>query len=203
MKKRVLVTLFSSIFLSACVSLITPKVQSDVAKLKAGEYALDSTHATLLFKIQHLGLSTYVGRFNEFDASLEFDPANISAAKLTAIVEIDSLDINDEDLKSDLMGRSWFRQSEFPQATFESTSVNPISDTEFEFDGILNWRGVQKSINVTATFHGGANNILSGKYTLGFSANSKFLRSDFGMDKYVPLVGDEITVEAYAEFLKN
>ena len=156
-----------------------------------------------MFKIQHLGLSTYVGRFNEFDASLEFDPSNISAAKLTAIVEIDSLDINDDDLKSDLMGRSWFRQSEFPQATFESTSVNPISDTEFEFDGILNWRGVQKSINVTATFHGGANNILSGKYTLGFSANSKFLRSDFGMDKYVPLVGDEITVEAYAEFLKN
>lgn len=203
MKKLVLVTLLSSIFLSACVSLITPKVQSDVAKLKAGEYALDSTHATLLFKIQHLGLSTYVGRFNEFDASLEFDPSNISAAKLTAIVEIDSLDINDDDLKSDLMGRSWFRQSEFPQATFESTSVNPISDTEFEFDGILNWRGVQKSINVTATFHGGANNILSGKYTLGFSANSKFLRSDFGMDKYVPLVGDEITVEAYAEFLKN
>ena len=26
---------------------------------------------------------------------------------------------------------------------------------------------------------------------------------DFGMDKFVPLVGDEVTIEAYAEFLKN
>jgi len=203
MKNLVVIALLSSVFLSACVSLITPKVQSDVAKLKAGEYSLDSTHATLLFKIQHLGLSTYVGRFNKFDASLEFDPANIAAAKLNAVIEINSLDINDDDLKSDLMGRSWFRQSEFPQAAFESTSVNPISDTEFEFIGILSWRGVRKPITVAATFHGGANNILSGKYTLGFSAKGSFLRSDFGMDKYVPLVGDEITLEAYAEFLKN
>jgi len=203
MKNLVVIALLSSVFLSACVSLITPKVQSDVAKLKAGEYSLDSTHATLLFKIQHLGLSTYVGRFNKFDASLEFDPANIAAAKLNAVIEINSLDINDDDLKSDLMGRSWFRQSEFPQAAFESTSVNPISDTEFEFTGILSWRGVRKPITVAATFHGGANNILSGKYTLGFSAKGSFLRSDFGMDKYVPLVGDEITLEAYAEFLKN
>ena len=60
-----------------------------------------------------------------------------------------------------------------------------------------------KPITVSATFHGGANNILSGKYTLGFSAQSTFSRSDFGMDKYVPLVGEEVTIEVYAEFLKN
>ncbi len=203
MKKLVIVTLLSSVLLSACVSLITPKVESEIVRLKAGQYSLDPTHATLLFKIQHLGLSTYVGRFNEFDATLEFDPSNIAAARLNAVIEIDSLDINDEDLKSDLMGRSWFHQAEYPQATFESTAVQPISDSEFEFTGTLNWRGKQNPITVSATFHGGANNILSGKYTLGFSAKGSFSRTDFGMDKYVPLVGDEITIEAYAEFLKN
>jgi polyisoprenoid-binding protein YceI len=203
MKKIILLTLLTSGLLSACVSLITPKVEVDVVKLKAGQYSLDPSHATLLFKIQHLGLSTYVGRFNNFDASLEFDPDNIAAAKLTAIIEIDSLDINAPGLKDDLMGRAWFRQAEFPQAKFESSSVQPISDTEFEFSGKLNWRGVQKLVTVKATFHGGASNILSGKYTLGFSAQGAFSRSDFGMDKFVPLVGDEVTIEAYAEFLKN
>ncbi len=203
MKKSIAIILLSSVFLSACVSLITPKVEPEVIKLKAGEYSLDSTHATLLFKVQHLGLSTYVGRFNQFDASLVFDPSNMAAASLNAVIEINSLDINDEDLKSDLMGRSWFRQAQYPQATFVSTSVRPISESEFEFTGALNWRGQQQPVVVSATFHGGANNILSGKYTLGFSAKGAFSRSDFGMDKYVPLVGDEITVEAYAEFLKN
>ena len=203
MNKHIAAVLVSSLFLSACVSLITPKVESNVVKLKAGQYSLDQSHATLLFKIQHLGLSTYVGRFNQFDASLKFDPNNIADASLSAVVEIDSLDINDDGLKNDLMGRSWFRQAEYPQATFESTSVRPSSETEFEFTGMLNWRGKQQPVVVKATFHGGANNILSGKYTLGFSAKGSFLRSDFGMDKYVPLVGDEVIVEAYAEFLKN
>jgi polyisoprenoid-binding protein YceI len=203
MKKIILLTLLCSGLLSACVSLITPTVEPDVVKLKAGQYSLDASHATLLFKIQHLGLSTYVGRFNQFDASLEFDPQNIAAARLSAIIEIDSLDINDSDLKDDLMGRAWFRQSEFPQAKFVSSTVRPLSDTEFEFSGVLDWRGEQKPISVTATFHGGASNILTGKYTLGFSAKGAFSRSDFGMDKFVPLVGDEVTIEAYAEFLKN
>jgi len=198
-----LILLLSTLLISGCVSLITPKVETELVELKAGQYALDKTHGTLLFKIQHLGLSTYVGRFNSFDANLEFDPQNIAASKLNAVIEIDSLDINDAGLKDDLMGRSWFRQSEFPQASFTSTSATPVSDQEFEFVGDLTWRGITKAIIVSATFHGGADNILTGKYTLGFSAKGSFSRTDFGMDKYVPLVGDEVTIEAYAEFLKN
>jgi len=203
MKKTIAIAVLSSFLLSACVSLITPKVQPELSKLKAGAYSLDKTHARLLFKVTHLGLSTYVGRFNEFDASLEFDPENINAAKLSAVIEVGSLDINDAGLKDDLMGRSWFNQSAYPQAVFESTSVRSVDGNDFVFSGDLTWRGVTKLILVNATFNGGANNILSGKYTLGFSAKASFSRSDFGMDKFVPLVGDEVIIETYAEFLKN
>jgi len=34
-------------------------------------------------------------------------------------------------------------------------------------------------------------------------AKGSFERSDFGMDAYIPVVGDEVNVEAEAEFLKN
>lgn len=189
--------------LSACVSLLAPKVESQVVNLRAGQYSLDKTHATILFKVQHLGLSTYVGRFNKFDATLDFDPANIAAAKLDASIEIDSLDINDPDLKKDLMGGGWFNQASHPQARFSTISVVEKTGNEFEFVGELNWRGVSKPINLLVTFHGGANNILTGKYTLGFSAKGSFLRSDFGMDKYIPIVGDQIQIEAFSEFQKN
>lgn len=203
MKLNSALILFITLVLSGCVSLITPKVQSDFVKLKAGDYILDKTHARLLFKIRHLGLSSYVGRFNDFDATLEFDPNQMELASLSVVIDMRSLDINDQSLTEDLLGRSWLRVVEFPQATFNSTNVTPISDTEFEFVGNLNWRGIIKPISINATFEGGANNILSGKYTLGFTAKGRFLRSDFGMDKYIPLVGDEVIIEAYAEFLKN
>jgi len=191
------------IFLSGCISWLTPNVESEVVKLKVGEYSLDKSHTTVLFKIQHLGLSTYVGRFNNFDASLDFDPANPSKMQLQATIDIDSLDINDPDLKDDLMGRSWFYQTRYPTASFTTESVVALNENDFRFTGNLNWRGVIKPIDLTVTFHGGANNILTQKYTLGFSARGSFKRSDFGMDAYIPIVGDEINIEVFSEFQRN
>lgn len=195
--------LIVSLFLSACVSLITPKVEQTVSKLRAGQYSLDKGHATLLFKIQHMGLSTYVGRFNQLAASLEFDPADIAAAKLNAVIQVDSLDINDAGLKNDLMGAKWFNQANHPEVIFSTTSVKEIDQSTFEFTGDLAWRGVTKPMMLQATFHGGASNILTGKYTIGFSAKGSFLRSDFGMDAFIPLVGDRVEIETYAEFQRN
>ena len=65
---------------AGCASLVAPKVASEPAALRAGAYALDSNHASLLFKINHLGYSSYVGRFEKFDATLDFDAADVSAA---------------------------------------------------------------------------------------------------------------------------
>jgi len=201
MKKVALI--LTLLLLTACVSLITPKVQSNVSKLKAGQYSLDKSHASLLFKVRHLGLSTYVGRFNKFDANLSFDPSAIESAQLEALIDIDSLDINNPSLKDDLMDGTWFNQAKYPQARFSTLSVRQIQGIEFEFTGNLEWRGVTKPVVLLVTFHGGANNVLSGKYTLGFSARGSFRRSEFGMDAYIPLVGDEVVIEAEAEFLRN
>lgn len=204
---RIITTACLILGLTSCASLlaplVAPKVKTDIASLRAGQYSLDKSHAAVLFKVQHLGLSTYVGRFNELDASLEFNPDNIAAAKLSAVIEMASLDINDDDLKRDLMGRSWFNQKAYPQASFTTLRVNPVSENTFDFVGELNWRGVRRPIVMTAVFHGGANNVLTGKYTLGFSAAGRFKRSDFNMGDFVPLVGDEVTIEAFAEFQRN
>jgi len=63
LKVRPLLTLTVSLLLTGCVSWLAPKVESEVVKLRPGQYTLDKTHTTVLFKIQHLELSTYVGRF--------------------------------------------------------------------------------------------------------------------------------------------
>ncbi len=198
---------FGLMLLSGCgsflTSLVTPKVDTELVKLKPGQYRLDKSHAAVLFKVQHLGLSTYVGRFNKIDATLRFDPSNIEQADLNAVIDIGSLDINDESLKEDLMGSSWFNQKKFPQAVFVTKRVAPSGANAFDFTGALTWRGVTQDLVMQVTFNGGAENILTGKYTLGFTAIGEFKRSDFGMDAFIPLVGDQILLEAYAEFQKD
>lgn len=148
-------------------------------------------------------MSTYVGRFNKFDASLDFDPDNISATELNGIIEITSLDINNSALAEDLMSRTWFDAEKFPQAVFSTREVQVVGGNEFDFVGNLDWRGVIKPVTLRVTFNGGATNILTGKYTLGFAAKGSILRSNFGMDAYIPIVGDKIDIEIYAEFQKS
>lgn len=195
--------LISALLMTSCASLLMPRVETQFATLKAGQYKLDPAHASILFKVQHLGLSTYVGRFNEFDASLNFDPENISTATLNGIIEIDSLDINNKALTKDLLSSTWFDVAQFPQAEFSTQAVNPISDNEFEFVGNLNWHGVTKLVSLHVKFNGGAMNMLTGKYTLGFTATGTVLRSEFGMDAYIPIVGDRVDIEIYAEFQRS
>lgn len=188
---------------SSCVSWLAPSVNTNLVTLESGQYKLDPNHAALLFKIQHLGLSTYVGRFNQFDASLNFDPQNISTASLQALVDIRSIDVNNADLADTLQGSDWFDSLQFPQAKFVSQGVKPLADDQFEFYGQLTLHGVTRPASFIARFHGGADNWMTGKYTLGFSATGNITRSEFDMASYIPLVGDEVQLEIYAEFLKQ
>lgn len=190
--------------LFGCSYLLTPSVEKQIENLESGEYQLDASHTTVLFKVSHMGLSTYVGRFNRFDASLDFDPLNIAQTRLDAYVETASVDVNNTDLEETLRGGSWFDAESFPRATLKTLSVEPSDndDAQFLFNAELTLLGVTKPIKLNATFNGGADNILTGYYTLGFTAKGTIKRSDFGMDSYIPMVGDEITIEVFAEFQK-
>ncbi len=97
----------AALLLTSCGTLIKPKVKTGLIQLEKGSYKLDPSHVAVLFKINHMGLSTFVGRFNKVDASLEFDPKNIAAAKLSAVIDIASVDVNNADLEETLRGSSW------------------------------------------------------------------------------------------------
>jgi polyisoprenoid-binding protein YceI len=189
--------------LVACSSLLKPNVTTGVTELRAGEYQVDKQHATVLFKVDHLGLSEFVGRFNQFDASLDFDPQRIGEARLEAVIQTASIDVNDPTFEEELRGRDWFDTERFPEAVFKTTSVTQVDENTARFSGELTLLGISVPVVLNVVFNGGANNLLTLKYTIGFSATTSFLRSDFGMNHYIPAVGDEIRIEIYAEFQRQ
>jgi polyisoprenoid-binding protein YceI len=186
--------------LIGCGYLVQPRVVADLQQYHKGRYQLDQTHAAVIIKISHMGLSTFVGRFKQVDASLDFDPKNIVAARLSAVIDIGSLDINNRELAETLMGPSWFNQQKYPQAFFTTTQVLLVDNNSAQFTGNLTLKGVTKPIVIKVHFNGAANNFLTGFYTLGFSASSAFKRSDFGMDTLIPAIADQVDIEVFAEF---
>lgn len=197
--------LVCSFLLMSCDRLFTPDFETELVEMKSGQYTLDKDHASLLFKVNHLGFSSYIGRFNTFDASLDFDPQNIENSSLEVIVDMASIDVNNPEFAEDLRGSDWLNVEKFPQAVFRTTKfVEATGESSFAFQGDLTFHGVTAPVTLNVNFHGGGRNFLTRKNTLGFSASTTFKRSEFGADNLVSFgVGDEIELEIHVEFQQN
>ena len=58
----------------------------------AESYKVDTTHSEIVFKVSHLGISTVTGHFNDFDASFELDPSDLSTLRVQATIQTKSVD---------------------------------------------------------------------------------------------------------------
>jgi polyisoprenoid-binding protein YceI len=189
--------------LGGCGRLIPSGHQTtEAAALPAGGYRLDPDHTAILFKVDHLGFSTYVGRFNRVTGTLDFDPVNPAASSLTVEIDMASVDTPNEELDDLLRGPGWFEVDRFPAARFVSRSVEVAGPASGRVHGDLTLHGVTAPVTLEADFRGGAYNLLSGRYTLGFAAKGLLKRSAFGIADLVPAVGDAVILELHAEFLR-
>jgi polyisoprenoid-binding protein YceI len=190
--------------LAACGRLLPANNQTvDPTRLEGGAYRLDPNHIALLWKVNHLGFAKFVGRFNRVDASLDFDPAAPQASRLEVLVETASVDSRLPELDETLRGSGWLDAARFPQASFRSTAIEIIGPASGNVSGELTLRGITRPVTLSVTFSGGAPNLVTGRYTLGFAASATIRRSEFALDALVPAIGDEVELEIHAEFLRQ
>ena len=178
-------------------------------KVPAGDYKLDPTHASLDFKVNHLGFSNYTARFSDFDAKLKFDPANPSASSVEATIDPKSLSLPNPPpgFKDELTGKAWLDAAQYPAITFRSTKVEVTGANTAKVTGDFTLHGVTKPVVLDATFNGGyAGHPMDPHARIGFSAHGVFKRSDFGIAYGVPAPGttmgvsDAVDVQIEAEF---
>jgi len=175
----------------------------------AGAYTLDKSHATLVFKVSHLGFSNYTAAFADFDAKLTFDPANPGASTVEATIDPKSLTLPHPPagFVEELTGPQWLNAQQHPTITFKSTKVEVTGADTARITGDFSLHGVTKPVVLEAKFNGGyAGHPMDPHARIGFSATGKFKRSDFGIAFGIPAPGttmgvsDEVAVAIEAEF---
>jgi len=189
--------------LAACGQLLSAPIATELTQLAPGNYSLDPNHTTVLFKIDHLGVSSFVGRFNRADAELDYQAQDPASSRIRATVAMTSLDINRPDFADTLMSCDWLCAEKFPKAYFASTGRASLTGQTLRFPGRLEFRGVSADAELSVTLRGGTTNRLTGDKVIGFDAQLHFKRSSFGMARYIPLVGDDVAIEVYAEFARR
>ncbi len=200
--RRLLPCLLVALALGACGYLVPARHQTiEPAALRPGAYTLDPDHAVLLWKVDHLGFSTFVGRFDRLRGSLDFDPERPTEAVLDVVVETASVSTHVASLTADLQGPSWLDTERFPEARFVSRSIEVTGPDTGRASGELTLLGVTQPITLDVTFNGGAPNLLTGRYTLGFAASAVIDRSAFGLSTLAPAIGRLVTLEIHVEFM--
>ena len=179
------------------------------APVPGGAYTLDKAHASLTFSVNHLGFSWYTARFAQFDASLRFDPTDVSAASVEATIDPNSLELPSPPpgFTDTLKGPEWLDTAKYPTITFKSTKVEPTGENTARITGDFTLHGVTRPVTLEATFNGGyAGHEMDPNARIGFSATGSFNRSDFGISYGVPAPGttmgvsDQVKVVIEAEF---
>jgi polyisoprenoid-binding protein YceI len=175
--------------------------------MPAGEYKLDLSHASIVWKVSHLGLSDYVARFTDFDASIDYNPVDIEKSQITAIINPMSIqtaypNASEKDFDKILAtDKGWFNAETFANINFASTSIDMKTESTAVMKGDLTFLGVTEKISLDVVFNGAMiKQPFTSKPTLGFSATTNILRSNFGMSQYVPSIGNEIQIMIEGEF---
>ncbi|HEX2890875.1 YceI family protein [Vineibacter terrae] len=184
--------LVTSLFLAAGVAFAAAPALADPVKLK-----LDRSHIYVGFQVGHIGFSTVHGRFNDAAGEITFDKDKPETSTVSATIQTKSVDTNDEARDKHLRTADFFDAEKFPTMTFKSTKIEKTGEATGRMTGELTVLGVTKPVTLDVTFTRMAEHPFPAYkkvLTAGFSARGKIKRSDFGMTKFVPAVGDEIVL---------
>lgn len=189
-----------------------PAMAQDLPAPIAGQYTLERAHSRLLFKVNHLGFSTYIAPFTDLAATLAFDPANPAAMTVSATIKAASVETLFPDPAFDfnavITGADLLDAAQFPEITFTSTAIALTGDRSADVTGDLTLHGVTRPLVLHVTYNGGWGSMPMDPTgaRIGFSATGSLLRSDFGVGFGIPTPGttmgvsDEVRIELEAEF---
>jgi len=161
-----------------------------IGSAHASGWTVAADASTVTFVGEQQG-AKFNGKFEEFTATIDFDPAAPASGSITGVVVLESVDTKDFDRDSQLVEADWFDTANHPEARFESTSIEAGPDGTFVAHGNLTIKGKSKATDLTFSFtQNGDSASFDGKLTVN--------RFDFNVgagwnDTY--MVGKDVVVE--------
>ena len=173
------------------------------ARLVAGEhFKVDPVHSSIGFRIEHLHVAYFYGRFNDVSGTFAFDQANPVNTALDMHVRAASIDTHNWLRDRHLKSAEFFHVGKFKEITFRSTGASRLDEHRYSISGDLTLHGVTRPLTVTVT-RTGTGPGMHGEQRSGFETAFEIKRSDFGMNAMPDLLGDEVKLTVSIEGVKE
>ena len=185
--------------LSRIVTLLALLVGPPAGAEGQVEYSINNAHTSLVFAVSHFNLSYTYGRFNQVAGEFTIDGGMADSFQFT--IDAASVDTNEDERDKHLRGPDFFDVQQFPEIKFESTRIDRADGT-YNVVGNMTILGKTREITIPVRLVGIGKGPF-GKERAGFFAKFTIKRSDFGMDKMLQAVGNNIAVTFSFEGIKK
>jgi polyisoprenoid-binding protein YceI len=173
-------------------------------QIPAGTYTIDKVHSTIGFAVKHMVVSTFRGRFEDYDASLTV--GEDGTPRLTGTVRVGSIVVKDPNLEAHLQSPEFFDAERHPELRFESDSLRADGD-EVVLDGRLTIKGETRPVEARGSLVGPVEDPM-GNTKLGLELKAIVDRTEFGLNWNAPMpkggvaLANDVTLSVDLEFLK-
>ena len=171
------------------------------AKPKAGTYQIDNTHTFAFFELSHLGLSNFKGRFDDIEGTVDFHPDK-GEGRVEVIIDAASVNSGVADLDKHLRNEDFFQVEKYPEIRFVGDAFEISKGKVLAVSGELTLLGVTRPVTLQFSNFNFIEHPMARVPACGGNAHTRIKRSDFGMDAYVPAVGDMVRLSIEVEALQ-
>lgn len=170
----------------------------------AADYVVDTqgAHASINFRISHLGYSYVLGRFNQFSGNFSYDAANPNASTVSIEIDPASVDTNHAERDKHVRSADFLDVAKYPQASFVSTAYVDNGDGTATLSGDLTLKGVTKAIDIAVNKVGEGSDPWGG-YRAGFEGTTELQLKDFGFDYNLGPAAETIYMDLVIEGVRQ
>ena len=190
-------------------SFLTAVALTAVAALPvqaADTYKVDPVHSDVSFQVRHL-LSQVRGKFNEYEGTIQLDPAKVENSSVEFKVKTASIDTGVADRDKHLRTADFFDDEKFPEISFKSKSIKATGKDTYNVTGTFSMHGVSKDITLPVSFLGTVKDPW-GNQRAAFATETTLNRKDYAivwnkaLDNGGAMLGDDVKIAINLEAVK-
>ena len=149
-----------------------------------GTWQIDTIHSHVGFAVKHMIVSTFRGRFEDYNGALTV--GEDGGPLLEGTVDVDSIVVKDENLAAHLKAPDFFDSANFPQISFRSSDLHVGENGELEVRGELTIKGHTHPVTARGSLSGPHVDI-AGNDRVGVELEAIIDRREFGLEWNAPL----------------
>lgn len=163
-------------------------------------YTITSKLARVNFSMEHQGFIPVSGSLKIAPGSFVFDNDDWSKSMVSVTMPVRMLDMGDGLWNEQIRGdKSWSKLFNTTAISFRSIKLERKDATHGLLYGDLTLAGVTRPVVLEMKVNKIGRNEVSELPAIGITAMTTIKRSEFGLDAYLDLVGDELAVQIQME----